>query len=852
MLTLFIAHIALFAAQTSVEAIVLTKGIAVSGVARSARSPIQIDGVAAQIVAGNFHPHAGDHVAIPLAISSQQPTEDPPEKTPLTNGIWTEVAAGANGSFDPTSFTNGYLMLRFESPTDQIMILEATGHGMVYFDGPHMGDPYATGYQRISLAIKQGANELLFASGRGAIAAKLVTPRLNGPQFDTHDLTAPDLVTGETLDAWIGIRIINAANTPATNLAIEIESQDGTTSRTPVATGPPLGLFKAPAHIRSGPFGLEGPSRFRIALVQASSPDGDASGMLDETTVELTVKSPAATHKETFTSMIDGSAQYFAVVPPAKSGVIKETHPGIVLTLHGASVEAIGQAQCYAPREWAYIVAPTNRRPYGFDWEDWGRIDALEVLETARERFHTDPQRQWLTGHSMGGHGTWQIGAQISDLFAAIAPSSGWISFFTYVNAPTAAIDANDFVGAALDRSANPSRTLLLKANYAAQGVYVLHGDADDNVPVSEAREMRAQLGAFHNDFAYHEQPGAGHWWGNQCVDWPPLMDFLQTHTLPSPTSQDHISFTTISPNIHATNAWVTIDAQLIALEPSRADLIIDRKTKTIRGTTTNVARLGLSVDIDGDDDAITIEIDGSKIMSTAPDGGALLWISRTLAADGTATLWQVTPAPSSNQKCAARMGPFKSAFTNHPVLVYGTSGSHSQTLALLAKARYDNEQFAYRCNASFEIIDDKSFLQSANTLFQNRNVILYGNADTNAAWNSLLAQSPITVRNNEVTAKTSNGATTTIKGDDLGALFVFPRPNCETALVGVVAGTGASGQSLLDRAPYFVAGTGYPDLAIFRTNMLEVGSSGAVAASFFGNDWTLSAADVLLWRISQ
>ena len=124
----------------------------------------------------------------------------------------------------------------------------------------------------------------------------------------------------------------------------------------------------------------------------------------------------------------------------------------------------------------------------------------------------------------MGGHGTWQIGAQNNDLFAAIAPSAGWISFFTYVKAPTAAIDANDFVGKILDRSANPSRTLLLKDNYASQGVYVLHGDADDNVPVTEAREMRAQLAMFHPDFAYHEQPGAGHWWGNECVDWPPLV----------------------------------------------------------------------------------------------------------------------------------------------------------------------------------------------------------------------------------------------------------------------------------------------------------------------------------------
>jgi pimeloyl-ACP methyl ester carboxylesterase len=836
--------IALCTALTQADSIVASKGIAISGVARSARSPIQIDGVAAQIVAGTFHPQAGDRVGIPLPISAEKSVE--------TSGIWKEIKPDENGSFDSTSFSGGYLALSFESPANQIMLLEATGHGMVYFNGPHMGDPYATGYQRIPLEIKKGINQLVFAAGRGPISAKLVAPRINGPQFDTRDLTAPDLVVGESLDAWIGIRIINAANIPATNLAIEIESQDGITTRTPVAMIVPLGIFKAPARIRSGPFGLEGPARFRVALVRADSPDGDAKGMLDETTIELTVKSSTATRKETFQSKIEGSAQYFAVVPAAKPTIKSEARPGIVLSLHGASVEALGQAQCYAPRDWAFIIAPTNRRPYGFDWEDWGRIDALEVLDTARKRFRTDPLRQWLTGHSMGGHGTWQIGAQNNDIFAAIAPSAGWISFFTYVKAPTAAIDANDFVGKILDRSANPSRTLLLKNNYASQGVYVLHGDADDNVPVTEAREMRAQLGSFHPDFAYHEQPGAGHWWGNECVDWPPLMDFLKARTLPLPESRDHISFTTISPNNHATNGWVTIDAQLVALESSHADMTIDRKAKSVSGTTSNIARLGLSVDLDGDDAQITLDIDGVKLVATEPDGGDLLWIERTLAPDGTITPWRISTPPNPNQKCAARMGPFKTAFTNHPVLVYGTSGTQTQMLALLAKARYDNEQFVYRGNASFEIVDDKFFLQSANSRFKNRNIILYGNAETNAAWNSLLATSPITVRNNEIIVTTSDSATTTIKGDDLGAVFAFPRPNSDTALVGVVAGTGAVGQSLLDRAPYFVAGTGYPDLAIFRANMLEVGSVGAVGAAFFSNDWTLSPVDVLLWRKSQ
>ena len=84
-----------------------------------------------------------------------------------------------------------------------------------------------------------------------------------------------------------------------------------------------------------------------------------------------------------------------------------------------------GQARCYAPKSWGHVVAPTNRRRFGFDWEDWGRMDAMEVLEEAQARFGTDPRRTYLTGHSMGGHGTWNLGAHFPDRFAAIAPICG-------------------------------------------------------------------------------------------------------------------------------------------------------------------------------------------------------------------------------------------------------------------------------------------------------------------------------------------------------------------------------------------------------------------------------------------
>ena len=149
----------------------------------------------------------------------------------------------------------------------------------------------------------------------------------------------------------------------------------------------------------------------------------------DNIEFEVEVVTPDEDRKETFVSGIDGSVQYYAVSPAVSDSAL---NPALVLSLHGASVEAIGQARAYSPKNWAAVVAPTNRRPFGFDWEDWGRLDALEVLEIEQNRTQYNPDQVYLTGHSMGGHGTWQLGATFPDKWGAIAPCAGWYSFWSY------------------------------------------------------------------------------------------------------------------------------------------------------------------------------------------------------------------------------------------------------------------------------------------------------------------------------------------------------------------------------------------------------------------------------------
>jgi poly(3-hydroxybutyrate) depolymerase len=49
----------------------------------------------------------------------------------------------------------------------------------------------------------------------------------------------------------------------------------------------------------------------------------------------------------------------------------------------------------------------------------------LELIEQAKKTWNIDPDRVYMVGHSMGGYGSWTVGAHHADLFAGLAPYAG-------------------------------------------------------------------------------------------------------------------------------------------------------------------------------------------------------------------------------------------------------------------------------------------------------------------------------------------------------------------------------------------------------------------------------------------
>lgn len=783
-------------APAATEPIEIHEALAIGRVSGGGRAAVPTDAVWDQIANNTFQWPKADQT---LALSNGR------------SGKWQKIEADKDGWFQGQALAGGYVACSVDLPERAVMLVQAEGDTTAWVNGQtHTGDPYSYGYLAFPAKLEKGENRLLFACGRGRLRVKLLPVR--GPlMLDTRDATLPDVLTSDRGELIGGIVVINTTDHVATgtNISAKVDGEnDAALAQVPSIL--PMSMRKVPVMIRV-PQSVSG-EKLKVAL--KLMPAGQATDR-DGADIELRVRQPNQVHKRTFISAIDDSVQYYAVNPaqkPSKDNLL-------ILTLHGAAVEALGQASAYASKDDATLVAPTNRRPYGFDWEDMGRLDAIEVLDIAKKTIPHDPHRVILTGHSMGGHGTWQIGLTFPGLFAAIGPSAGWSSFFSYGGGQR--FRNASPVEQMIQRAVSPSDTMALLRNSLMEDVYILHGDADDNVPVREARTMRDAL-KFNPRVIYHEQKGAGHWWGSQCVDWPPMFEMFEKARLPDDSEVHEIEFVTADPAVSGKCHWLTIEQQTQALKTSNAKLQL--KGDELSGETENVA--GMTIDVSAMQTPVKkVLIDGHAL--DIPHNAAGHSFSLLRRQDK----WSIANELPPGQKSAARGGGFKQVFANHVEFVYGTHGSEEEAALELDEARLLAETLYYRGNGAVDILSDSEFQKRPA---DDRNVILFGNAQTNAAWQSLLNGCPCDVRDGSIQIGERK-----FEGKDLAALLLYPRHGSEKSLVGAVASTGPAGGRLTERLPILVSRVGYPDWMLIQSDALRSGDRGVLAAGFFANDWS-------------
>lgn len=193
-----------------------------------------------------------------------------------------------------------------------------------------------------------------------------------------------------------------------------------------------------------------------------------------------------ADFKKAYLSKVDNTLQPYRVYVPTTYEPTK-AYP-LVIALHGMGGDENSYFEAYnkgafrvLAEDHGYIVAcPKGRKPASMYIGDAER-DVMDVIEEMKRAYRIDPDRIYLTGHSMGGFGTWSIAMNHPEVFAALAPVAGG--------------------------STNPAN--MSKIAHIPQ--LVIHGDKDPTVPVERSRVMVAMGKKLGVELKFIEVPGGDH-----------------------------------------------------------------------------------------------------------------------------------------------------------------------------------------------------------------------------------------------------------------------------------------------------------------------------------------------------
>lgn len=125
----------------------------------------------------------------------------------------------------------------------------------------------------------------------------------------------------------------------------------------------------------------------------------------------------------------------------------------------------------------------------------WDPAVLTQLVDMVERRYRVDIEREYVTGISLGGYGTYDLAAANPGRFAAIAPISGGGSW-------------------------------LMTTVISRTPAYIVHGDSDPEVPVDEDRRIAQYLKDEGDDVKYVEVKGGGHevwsdvYAGTEIYDW--------------------------------------------------------------------------------------------------------------------------------------------------------------------------------------------------------------------------------------------------------------------------------------------------------------------------------------------
>jgi predicted esterase len=203
--------------------------------------------------------------------------------------------------------------------------------------------------------------------------------------------------------------------------------------------------------------------------------------------------------RKAYRSAVDQTLQPYRLLIPATYSASKPN--ALVIALHGMGGDENSMFDSYdgtlkreAERAGVLVACPKGRDSASM-YRGSAEQDVLDVLAEVRRDYRIDANRIYLMGHSMGAYGTWSIAMAHPDLFAALGPISG-------------------------------GGTPAGMAKIAHIPEYVVHGDDDRTVSVTQSRAMVEAGKKAGASITYVEIPGGSHT-GVAAPQFGAILDFF-------------------------------------------------------------------------------------------------------------------------------------------------------------------------------------------------------------------------------------------------------------------------------------------------------------------------------------
>ncbi|MNV38287.1 Prolyl oligopeptidase family protein [compost metagenome] len=147
----------------------------------------------------------------------------------------------------------------------------------------------------------------------------------------------------------------------------------------------------------------------------------------------------------------------------------------------------------------ALVVFP--QVPENEEWRGRNARMALAALDAANAEFSTDPTRNYITGISMGGYGTWELALTRPTQFAAVMPICGALL------APRA--ERSGLMVDQVAGIADPYEAVVSRLHGVP--VWMFHGALDALVPARDDRAIAQASQKSQAGFRYTEYPDTEH-----------------------------------------------------------------------------------------------------------------------------------------------------------------------------------------------------------------------------------------------------------------------------------------------------------------------------------------------------